>query len=265
MNQLPYELSFMHKYNIHKVLGLLIDDYDLRSIARIYGVTMREIKKIENSFTQNISEVASDLKRKFPAKSLDRPYIVAAIGDSLTSDRESYAKILNHLWRDDPKRKIIDCAVSGDTTHHIINRFYSTVLNKSFDWAIIFLGTNDCRELADEAHVSIISFEEYKRNINYITESLLKRNKKIIHVTIPYVDNERLREFFPDANWRYDKKRINITNDFIRKLSNRYKTKLADLSREIDNFKGDVLEPDGIHLNQQGQILLCEMLLKILP
>lgn len=265
MDQLPYELRFMHKYNLHKLLGLLIDDNDLRSIVRIYGVRSRELKKIEKSFNQNLMDMVSELKQKIKPKPLASPCCVAAIGDSISSDRESYVKIINQLWKDNPERKIIDCAVSADTTFDIINRFYSTVLNQTFDRAIIFIGTNDCRELDDEYHVSNISIDEYKRNLNYITESLLNRNKKLIHVTLPYVDNERLRAFFPDGNWRYDKKRIDKTNTYIRELSNHKNTDLADLAKKIIEYGGDVLEPDGIHLNRQGHMMLSEILLDLLP
>ncbi len=263
MEQLPYELDFMHKYNLHKWLGLLIEDSDLRFISRMYGVKFKDLKKIDEVFSSNIERFAEELTGKIQNKPVETPYRIAAIGDSISSDRQSWVKILNHLWKGE--RLIIDCAISGDTTSDLVDRFYGTVLNEEFEWAVVFIGTNDCRELDDDAHISQISLDEYKRNMNYIMESLLRRGKRVINVTIPPVDNERLKGQFPDCNWRYDRSRIDQTNDFIRSLSKKSGTFLADLAKSIDAYDGDVLEDDGIHMNGQGQLILCELLHGILP
>lgn len=265
MKQLPYELDFMHKYNLHKTLGLLIEDDDLRSIARVYGVKVRELKKLEASFKKNVSEMAGELRRRFPPRPPGKACVIAAIGDSITSDRASWVKVLNCLWQDEGKRRVIDCAVSGDTTYNVINRFYATVMNQSFDWAVLFLGTNDSRKLDDESRISNISIEEYKRNITYFTDALLNRGKEVVHVTISQVDNGRFKPFFSDKNWIYDSGRIDETNNFIRELSKQKETHLADLAARLTDCKGDVFGPDGIHLNREGQMILCELLLEILP
>lgn len=265
MDQLPYTLDFMHRFNLHKLLGLLIEDNDLRSIARIYGVRVRELKKIEEMFMKDIEEMASELRQKFPPKPIEKSYVVAAIGDSITSDRISWAKVLNFLWKDDGKRRIIDCAISGNTTSDVIDRFYSTILNQSFQWAVLFLGTNDSRQLDDEAHISNTSLEEYRRNMTYFTETLLKKGIEVVHVTIPQVDNGRFKSYFPDDNSVYDPKLINDTNRVIRELSAKKGTRLADLAKRLEGYKGDFLSPDGIHLNRNGQMQLCELMLEILP
>ncbi|MGQ9615445.1 MAG: SGNH/GDSL hydrolase family protein [Spirochaetota bacterium] len=265
MNQLPYTLDFMHRFNLHKLLGLLVEDDDLRSIARIYGVKLRELKRIEEGFLKDIEEMASELREKFQPKPPEKPYVIAAIGDSLTSDRISWAKVLNHLWKEDGKRMIIDCAISGNTTSDVIDRFYSSVLNQSFQWAVLFLGTNDSRQLDDEAHISNTSLEEYRRNMTYFTETLLKKGIEVVHVTIPQVDNTRFKPYFQDSNSVYDPKLINDTNIIIRELSAKKGTHLADLAKKLEGYKGDFLSPDGIHLNRNGQMQLCELMLEILP
>ncbi len=168
MEQLPFELDFMHKYNLHKLLGLLFEDDDIRSIARVYGIKRKELKAIEDRFQRNIVNLAEELKGRIPPKPSGAGYTIAAIGDSITSDRESWVKILKNYWGDNGEHSVIDCSISGDTTYDLINRFYSTILNQSFEWAILFIGTNDSRELLDDAHISNISLDEYKRNMNFI-------------------------------------------------------------------------------------------------
>jgi lysophospholipase L1-like esterase len=265
MEQLPYELDFMHKYNLHKLLGLLFEDSDIRSIARVYGIKRKELKSVEERFQRNIVNLSDSLKKKISPKPSGADYSIAAIGDSITSDRESWVKILENYWDDTGGPSIIDCSISGDTTYDLINRFYSTILNESFQWAVLFIGTNDSREREDDAHIPNISVDEYKRNMNYIMQSLIKRKVHIINVTIPYVDNRRIKSYFPDTNWCYDRKRIDKTNDFIRELSKKFGTHMADLAQALAKFKGELLERDGVHLNSQGQLILCELLLKILP
>jgi lysophospholipase L1-like esterase len=265
MEQLPYELDFMHKYNLHKLLGLLFDDNDIRSIARVYGIKRKELKATDDRFQRNIVNLAEELEGRIPPKPPGAGYTIAAIGDSITSDRESWVKILENYWGDKGRPSIIDCSISGDTTYDLINRFYSTILNESFEWAVLFIGTNDSRELEDDAHISNISLDEYKRNMNFIMQSLIKLKVNIINVTVPYVDNERIKSYFPDTKWCYDRKRIDKTNDIIRDLSKKFGTHLADLARALEKFKGELLERDGVHLNGHGQLLLCELLLKILP
>jgi lysophospholipase L1-like esterase len=263
MEHLPYELDFMHKYNLHKLVGLLIEDEDLRFIAGMYGVGFRDLRRIEEQFQSTIERLTGELRERVQPKPLDSPYRIAAVGDSISSDRQSWVKVLNRFWGG--SRRVIDCAISGDTSSDLINRFYGSVLNEDFQWAVLFIGTDDCRELGDDAHVSNISLDEYKRNMAYLMESLLSRGKRVINVTIPPVDNERLRAQFPDNNWRYDRGRIDKTNEFIRHLAKKSGTPLADLAKRIDEHGGEVLESDGIHLNDRGQLLLCELLLDLLP
>ena len=265
MSQLPYELSFMHKFNLHKLVGLLMDDYDLRAIARIYGVRLGALRRIEEEFNRLIDESAKKLVQEAPPKPAPpAPYKILAFGDSITSDRTSYMKILNKYWGDG-SRKIIDCAVSGDTTSNLINRLYQTALNQEFEWAVFFIGINDARQPDDGSKMCNISIDEYKKNMEYLVKTFLKHKKKLLLVTLPYVDNDRLKKQFPDRNWVYDRGRVDRANEFIRELAKKYKLALADLAKELRKASWDVLEPDGIHLNGAAHMVLCEMLLGILP
>ena len=65
--QLPYDLYFTHRFNIHKLAGLLIDDYDLESIARMYGVPASELKEVQDKIDGEVAEGVAELKKKYPA------------------------------------------------------------------------------------------------------------------------------------------------------------------------------------------------------
>jgi lysophospholipase L1-like esterase len=263
MEHLPYDLDFMHKYNLHKWMGYDIDDNDLKFISRIYGVKLKELRKIENLFLESIERCTGEIAERVQMQPPERPYTIAAVGDSISSDRQSWVKILNRLWKG--SRRVIDCAISGDTTSDLIDRFYGTIMNEEFQWAVLFIGTNDCRELDDGSHMTQIGFDEYTQKMNYIMDRFLNADKKVVNVTLPPVDAARLKEQFPDNVWTYDKARIDKTNDFIRDLSKKSGSKLADLASAVESFDGDVLEKDGLHLNGQGQLILSRLLIEILP
>jgi lysophospholipase L1-like esterase len=270
MDQLQYPLAFVHKFNLYKLAGLLIEDDDLPSIARVYGADLEELKPIEEQFLRNVEALSAALEAELRPAAVpaaeDAPQVsVLAIGDSITSDRESYVKILNHLWRSDPNRRMLDAAVSGDTSADLIKRFYSTVLSREFQWAVLFIGTNDSYQLDDERRIPVMSLDEYTRNIRFLTQTLLSRGKNLIQITIPPVDNQRLRAFFPDANSMYTAEHIAGVNAFIRQWASQNGIAVADLARAIEQQGEDVLEPDGLHLNGRGQRLICRLLLELLP
>ncbi len=264
MEQLPYTLEFMHKFNLHKWLGLAIEDAELGAIARIYGVSRARLARIERGFQGNVARLASSLPKR-EEKPLPSPLTILAVGDSLTSDRESWVRILNRYWREEPNRRVLDCAVSGDTSSDLLDRFYSTVVVQDFDWVVLFIGINDCRQLDDPAQISMISLEEYRRNVDYLTGWFLQKGKRIVLVTLPPVDNTRMRAYFSDENSCYDPARLEATNRYICELAGGKGFAVADLAAAIQAQGLEVLGEDGLHLNGAGQIILCRLLLELLP
>ena len=264
MEQLPYSLEFMHKFNLHKLLGLAITDDELGPIARIYGVSRARLARIERGFQVNVARLASSLPKR-EEKPLPSALTILAVGDSLTSDRESWVKILNRYWEGEANRRVLDCAVSGNTSSDLLDRFYSTVASREFDWVVLFIGTNDCRQLDDPVQISLISAEEYRRNVDYLTGWFLQKGKRVVLVTLPPVDNTRMRAYFPEENSRYDPARLEATNRYLCELAGRKGFALADLAAAIQAQGLEVLGEDGLHLNGAGQTLLCRLLLELLP
>lgn len=262
MSQLPYPLEFMHKFNLHKLLHLLVEEEDLGSIARIYGVRRGELARIDRRYRENVGRLAASLPRRADPP-LERPVTILALGDSITSDRESWARILARYWQADPRRRILDCAVSGDTSASLLERFNSTVANQEFDWVVLFIGTNDCRQL--DAGLPVVSPEEYRRNLEILTDRLQAAGKRIVLVTLPPADNTRFAAFFPESGNRYDEAILAAANRMIRELSARRKLALADLAAGLEALGGAALEPDGLHLSFAGQLVLCLLLLDLLP
>jgi len=265
MNQLPYPLDYLHKFNVHKWLGLNVADDDLRSIARMYGVRPGDLKRVERKLQENVVRLAARLSqtRGGSPSSTAVPLTVLAFGDSISSDREGYVRILNRYWQG-TSRTVIDCAVSGNTTGDLLDRLYITAMNQEFDWVVLFIGTNDCRQPEDDEHVPVTSLQEYQRNLEYLFKVFQKHGKQVIVVTLPPVDNRRLIAFLGPGRI-YEQKHIAAANQLIRELASRNGLKVADLAAAIEAQTGDYLTPDGLHLNDEGQLALCRLLLDILP
>jgi lysophospholipase L1-like esterase len=260
MDQLPYSLEFMHKFNLHKWLRLNVRDDEMAAIARIYGVRRGLLAGIDRRYRENVERLAASLPRRAEPP-LEHPVTILALGDSITSDRESWARILARYWREDPRRRILDCAVSGDTTASLLKRYHSTVGNKEFDWVVLFIGTNDCLQL--DGKNSIVSLEEYRRNLEILLDRLA--GKRVVLVTLPPADNERYRSFFPDSGNRYDAGHLAAANQLLRELASGRKLALADLAKGLESLGAAALEADGLHLSSAGQLVLCRLLLELLP
>jgi lysophospholipase L1-like esterase len=250
----------MHKFNLHKWLHLNMQDDDLDSIARIYGVRRGLLAGIDRRYRENVERLAASLPRRAQAP-LEHPLTILALGDSITSDRESWARILARYWREDPRRRILDCAVSGDTTASLLERYHSTVGNQEFDWVVLFIGTNDCRQL--DERTPMVSLEEYRRNLEILLDRL--SGKRLVLVSLPPADNERFRAFFPESGNVYEAGHLEEANRLLRELASRRGLPLADLAAGLKPLGAEALEPDGLHLSSAGQLVLCRLLLEILP
>lgn len=263
MSALPYPLDFVHKYNLFKWLGFAIEEDDLASIARIYGVSVDELEPIERRFQETVQRLADRLTRELPPKPAPAPVTLLALGDSLTSDRQSWVKILRRYWAGDPNRQILDSAVSGDTAASVLNRLHRTVLRHRFERAVILLGTNDCRRMDEPDGLTNLSLEEYQRDLRYLTDRLARHGASLVLVTLPPVDNVRLKQFFTETNSTYDAERLEATNDFLRALAAERGAQLADLAAATNAAGEDVLEEDGIHLNATGQYLVAKLVAEL--
>jgi lysophospholipase L1-like esterase len=111
----------------------------------------------------------------------------------------------------------------------------------------------------------VVSPEEYRRNLEILTDRLQAAGKRIVLVTLPPADNTRFAAFFPESGNRYDEAILAAANRMIRELSARRKLALADLAAGLEALGGAALEPDGLHLSFAGQLVLCLLLLDLLP
>ena len=269
VNQSPYDLEFIHRFNLYQGAGLSIAEDNIEAIARVYGVSQDRLQAIEHRFRTNVARLAEELRESLPPRQAALPCRILAVGDSMTADREGYVNILRAYWGDHPGRALFNAGKSGETTADVLGRM-PDILSRQLERAVLFIGTNDCGgPVSNSVHPEPVeggqvSFSESARNLEYIVGNLLDAGKRVVQVTLPPADNDRMKRYFGDENWFYEPARIQRMNDFIRDQSRTCGTGLADLAAEIAARDIDPLRPDGLHLNSRGHLLLAGLLARII-
>lgn len=266
MNTDRDEVRFLFKFNIQKIMGLPIEDDDLVRIAAVLDADPDWISEFDAEFKSNVTRLADDIRSELTGevKKLEESgKKIICIGDSLTSDRESYQCILHEIFQPAGNVSFIDAAVSGNTTKDLRDRFYLSIMNNEFDTALIFIGINDSRMLHDGSYLPLTGLTDFENNMKYMIKILRERVSAIYVVTLPYVDVERLRDFFSDRNFFYTESHVDCMNGLIRNIAEETECRLIDFAAVLKS-EDNVLEPDGIHLNAHAHRILAKMVLSAL-
>lgn len=252
------------KFNMQKLI-LDVEENDYDYLASIFKVSGEEVKKMLYEFEATLEQQAGRIKQEITLPEVREAKTLAFIGDSITSDRESYFHILRKLYGAKSKLQFIDASVSGDKSDDARMKFYYRAMKYKPDIVHILIGTNDLRENEDQYGDICVSLDDYQRNLSYMIQTLLKQNVKVIITTISPVINERLKCRFPEDNWIYHSQRIDALNEIIAETAKRYEIKLNDMRAVYGQYRAeDILLADGLHLNEKGQYLLTKSVLKAL-
>lgn len=261
---LASELYNSVKFNMQKLI-LDLPEQDAERIAMVFDADRNEVETSIESFHQTVRAEAEQTRREVTIPRLEGKHSIVFLGDSITSDRESYLNIIRELYRDRPDVNIVDAAISGDKSDDAVMRFYERVLRYKPDVVCILIGTNDLRRNDDAYANSCVSLGDIEKNLRYIISLLNSRGTKVIITTISPVINERLRKRFPDSNWCYHPSEIDALNQLICELSMEYGITLNDMRPAYAKYSPEeILLNDGLHLNALGQRLLLRSTLACL-
>lgn len=249
------------KFNMHKLL-LEIPENDSEWLSSIFGASEKETRQLLDKFSETTNRQAEELKKKIALPAVHGRKTVAFIGDSITSDRESYLNILKKLYENNKEIKFIDAAISGDKSDDSKMKLYYRVMNQKPDIVHILIGTNDMRENMDENCGSCISLNEYADNLEYMIKTLKSSCIKIVISTISPTRNEGIQKRFPEDHWKYTYSNLEEVNRIIEYIAEKYKLKLNDMRPIYSKFESEsILLMDGLHLNELGQQLLAQHVL----
>lgn len=258
------ELYNCVKFNMHKLI-LDFPERDAERIAMVFDADRTDVESLIASFHQTVQAEAERTRAEMHIPSPKDKCSIVFLGDSITSDRESYLNTIRELYRDRQDVTIIDAAISGDKSDDAVMRFYERTLRYDPDVVCILIGTNDLRRNDDGYAASCVSLRDIEKNLRYMIRTLKSRGVQIILTTISPVINKQLKARFPDSNWRYEPSEMDALNQLICDLSNEYQIKLNDMRAIYAKFlPQQILLNDGLHLNALGQRLLLRSTLACL-
>lgn len=180
---------------------------------------------------------------------------IVALGDSRTSDPQSWAVILQEVFaarRSADDISVVASAISGDTTTHGLIRI-SEVLAGEPDWVLFFLGLNDARTQGGEPTKTIVHHEETARNLAELRSRVTRETKaRCLWITPVPVDEERV-----SAHWALSYFGVRFRNEAIAHIAaamRRFGDPVVDLFRGLDaSSLDDLLMEDGLHFTEAGQ------------
>lgn len=255
--------QFLLKFNFQKFLRLDIPDDDYARIGQALAIDPGLVEDILAGFARRVGHTAWQIRLELNLGQITgRPFRIAFVGDSITSDRESYFQIIRQVFATRQNLSFIDAARSGNTTVDLICDLHAGLLAKAPDLACIMIGTNDLKR-NDDAYKKIhVEPEAYAQNLDYLVARLLDTGCRVILSTIPPSLPQRVQATYPELSLLFRDEDRDRNNGIIREIAARRQAILNDMADVYEKAGyGEVLMADGMHLNHTGQELLARKLL----
>ena len=195
---------------------------------------------------------------------------VVFLGDSITEEgmqKNGFIAQIDSIIKSDVANidyQLIGAGIGGNTVTDLRFRLERDVLNKAPYATFIYIGINDVWQNPNAAEQKYLdSFEEGYR---HIIRELLRHDSKVVLCT-PTVIGEQ------QNGMNKQDKEIDLYAAIVRKLAKEYNLPLVDLRKLFmdyyttanpDNLASGILTTDGVHLNNQGNILIADAFWNVL-
>jgi lysophospholipase L1-like esterase len=198
------------------------------------------------------------------------------VNDTLIVDSEydGFISLLKQKLDDDVE--LIGKGIGGDKVSDLLTRYKKDVIKLNPDIVFIYIGINDVWHKYDYGTGSDIDL--YERGLRQIIDDIKSQGAKIILCT-PTLIGENSGEFtlvnqFKDVETMEKMNGdLDAFSDVIRKLSMEFDTDILDLreifmtyvsENNINNQAAGILTYDGVHLNDPGNKLIADEMLKFI-
>lgn len=259
------DYRFNFKFNLHKsLIPIGIDDNDYQRLKAVYGVDDAWMEETLSQFAQSNARYAEKLRRSFDLDKLEKkPVKIAFFGDSITSDRQSYLNILKDAVKDSKNVTLVDMAISAHKSVDLFTAIYPNMVAEHADIAHIMIGTNDVRRINDAQRLYHTSPNEYEKNVDYVVSALVKDGTKVILTTIPPYSQEKADKSFVGAHVLFLEEDRTLFNGILHRIAKKYGAVLNDMDPLYHQYPvEEITLDDGIHLNEIGQDLLAQGVVK---
>ena len=209
----------------------------------------------------------------------NQPVKIVFLGDSITQQAEDFEDgfisiIRQNLVQD--KFELVGKGISGNKVSDLLTRYKSDVLDLNPDIVFIYIGINDVWHKYDFGTGSDIDL--YEKGLRTIISDIKSLGSKIVLCT-PTVIGENTGDFVLGNQFKDVETMEKMNGDLdtfsevVRKLSNEYETELLDLRKifmdylaenNINNDAAGILTTDGVHLNEGGNKLIADQMIKFI-
>lgn len=209
----------------------------------------------------------------------NQPAKIVFLGDSITQQAEDFEDgfisiIRQNLVQD--KFELVGKGIGGNKVSDLLTRYKSDVIDLNPDIVFIYIGINDVWHKYDFGTGSDIDL--YEKGLRTIISDIKSLGSKIVLCT-PTVIGENTGDFVLGNQFKDVETMENMNGDLdtfsevVRKLSNEYETELLDLRKifmdylaenNINNDAAGILTTDGVHLNERGNKLIADQMIKFI-
>ena len=209
----------------------------------------------------------------------NQPAKIVFLGDSITQQAEDFedgfiSLIRQNLIQD--KFELVGKGIGGNKVSDLLTRYKSDVIDLDPDIVFIYIGINDVWHKYDFGTGSDIDL--YEKGLRTIISDIKSLGSKIVLCT-PTVIGENTGDFVLGNQFKDVETMEKMNGDLdtfsevVRKLSNEYETELLDLRKifmdylaenNINNDAAGILTTDGVHLNEQGNKLIADQMIKFI-
>ena len=209
----------------------------------------------------------------------NQPAKIVFLGDSITQQAEDFedgfiSLIRQNLVQD--KFELVGKGIGGNKVSDLLTRYKSDVIDLNPDIVFIYIGINDVWHKYDFGTGSDIDL--YEKGLRTIISDIKSLGSKIVLCT-PTVIGENTGDFVLGNQFKDVETMENMNGDLdtfsevVRKLSNEYETELLDLRKifmdylaenNINNDAAGILTTDGVHLNEGGNKLIADQMIKFI-
>ena len=197
------------------------------ALAALFGIEKSELEESAVYYGERLTELASTVDKKIVDKAREKlsGKKIAFFGDSLTSDRVSYANIIKKLG---VFEKTDIFAVSGSVSSQTIRGFAEKVNSGEYDFVSLFIGTND--SALTDVDLPFVSVSEFERNLSYACGIISKSGAKGVIFKLPAHSERKLRNGKP------------VTEDYnaaIERVAEKFGFTVFDVNEAEINFIDD--------------------------
>lgn len=237
---------FALRFQLEKTANPETEDV-VGAISALFSVPCNELEESVAYHEQRLSELASNVDKVLTTREKNglQDKRIAFFGDSLTSDRWSYANIIKRLGvAKCADNYAVSCAISSQ----MVGRLLEKLKPNAYDIVVLFIGTNDSSlKTADYPYVTAAEFE---RNLRFSAEQIKNCGAKGVLFTLPH-RTERTFSFGEVVTHGY--------NEAIRRVAEKNNLRLI----EINDICLSYIE-DDIHFTETTQVELAKETIKIL-